>query len=75
MNKILILFAFIFLTKIFYELFFSRIQKASGTDYKDMVFFDDEHRNIVDVGKLGVTCIIVKNGVNHTLVESVLKKF
>ena len=40
-----------------------------------MVFFDDEHRNIVDVGKLGVTCIIVKNGMNHTLVESALKKF
>lgn len=54
---------------------FSKIQKASGTDYKDMVFFDDEHRNIVDVGKLGVTCIIIKNGVNQTLVESVLKKF
>lgn len=40
-----------------------------------MVFFDDEDRNIVDVGKLGVTCIFVKNGVNRALVESVLKKF
>nr|XP_012140052.1 PREDICTED: magnesium-dependent phosphatase 1-like isoform X2 [Megachile rotundata] len=27
---------------------FSKIQKASGIDYKDMIFFDDEHRNIVD---------------------------
>ncbi|XP_031826076.1 magnesium-dependent phosphatase 1 [Nomia melanderi] len=54
---------------------FSKIQKASGTDYKDMIFFDDEHRNIVDVGKLGVTCIFVKNGVNCSLVENTLKNF
>ncbi|XP_060832597.1 magnesium-dependent phosphatase 1-like [Bombus pascuorum] len=53
---------------------FSKIQKASGIDYRDMMFFDDENRNIVDVGKLGVNCIFVKNGVNHALVESVLKK-
>ncbi|XP_078041081.1 magnesium-dependent phosphatase 1 [Augochlora pura] len=54
---------------------FSIIQKASGTDYKDMIFFDDENRNIVDVSKLGVTCIFVKNGVTHTVVENALKNF
>ncbi|KAK3086106.1 hypothetical protein FSP39_013654 [Pinctada imbricata] len=32
---------------------FKRIHSDSGIDYKDMIFFDDEHRNIVDVGKLG----------------------
>ncbi|XP_043795795.1 magnesium-dependent phosphatase 1-like [Apis laboriosa] len=52
---------------------FSRIQKISETDYKDMIFFDDEYRNIKDIEKLGVTCIYVKNGVNYTLVENSLK--
>ncbi|XP_076650132.1 magnesium-dependent phosphatase 1 [Halictus rubicundus] len=54
---------------------FSKIQKASNTDYTDMIFFDDEHRNIVDVSKLGVTCILVKSGVTHSVVEDALKKF
>ncbi|XP_017890371.1 magnesium-dependent phosphatase 1-like, partial [Ceratina calcarata] len=54
---------------------FSKIQKASGVDYKDMIFFDDEHRNIVDVGKLGVTCILVKDGVTNSVTENALKNF
>lgn len=54
---------------------FSKIQKASGIDYKDMIFFDDEHRNIVDVGKLGVTCILVQNGVTRAVIENALKNF
>ncbi|XP_012341063.1 magnesium-dependent phosphatase 1-like [Apis florea] len=54
---------------------FSRIQKISETDYKDMIFFDDEYRNIKDIEKLGVTCIYVKNGINYTLVENSLKNF
>lgn len=54
---------------------FSKIQKASGIDYKDMIFFDDEHRNIVDVGKLGVTCIYVRNGLTHSVLQDALKVF
>ncbi|XP_006568426.2 magnesium-dependent phosphatase 1 [Apis mellifera] len=54
---------------------FSRIQKISETDYKDMIFFDDEYRNIKDIEKLGVICIHVKNGINYTLVENSLKSF
>lgn len=54
---------------------FSRIHRASGVDYKDMIFFDDEHRNIVDVGKLGVTCVHVKDGVTNSLIENALKNF
>ncbi|XP_076169849.1 magnesium-dependent phosphatase 1 isoform X2 [Ptiloglossa arizonensis] len=53
---------------------FSKIQKASGANYKDMLFFDDEHRNIVDVSQLGVTCIHVQN-MTYTLVENALKNF
>lgn len=54
---------------------FSKIQKASGVDYKDMIFFDDEHRNIVDVGKLGVTCVLVKDGVTSAVTENALKNY
>jgi len=31
-----------------------RIQKDSGIEYKDMIFFDDEPRNIRDISHLGV---------------------
>ncbi|XP_076622345.1 magnesium-dependent phosphatase 1 isoform X2 [Colletes latitarsis] len=53
----------------------SKIQKASGVDYKDILFFDDEQRNIVDVSKLGVTSILVKTGVTRAVVENALKIF
>ena len=29
------------------------IKKSSGIDYSDMLFFDDEYRNIKDISKLG----------------------
>lgn len=54
---------------------FSKIQKASGVKYEDMIFFDDEARNISDVRKLGVCCILVKNGVTHQVIEKALKDF
>ncbi|KOC67394.1 Magnesium-dependent phosphatase 1 [Habropoda laboriosa] len=54
---------------------FSKIQAASGVDYKNMIFFDDEQRNIADVGRLGVTCIFVQSGVTVALVENALKNF
>ena len=37
------------------------IKEQSGVDYKDMLFFDDELRNIRDVSQLGVTCIHVSD--------------
>ena len=33
---------------------FNSIAKKSGVPYSNMVFFDDEHRNIRDVGEMGV---------------------
>jgi hypothetical protein len=30
-----------------------RFHKNTGIAYKDMLFFDDEHRNIRDVSRLG----------------------
>ena len=34
-------------------LFFVRFQEESNLPYADMIFFDDEPRNITDVGRLG----------------------
>lgn len=49
---------------------FKALYHKSGIEYKDMIFFDDEYRNIIDVKKLGVQCILVKNGVNLSLIQS-----
>ncbi|XP_069490081.1 magnesium-dependent phosphatase 1 [Ambystoma mexicanum] len=38
---------------------FERIQKKTGIPYSEMIFFDDESRNIRDISNLGVTCILV----------------
>jgi magnesium-dependent phosphatase 1 len=50
----------------------SNIQKQSGINFKEMVFFDDEYRNIEDVGKMGVICEWVKNGINKNTVYKYL---
>ena len=44
---------------------FKRIQNHFDIPYSEMVFFDDEYRNIEEVGRLGVKTIFVKNGVNY----------
>ncbi|XP_012540902.1 magnesium-dependent phosphatase 1 [Monomorium pharaonis] len=54
---------------------FSNIQKSSDIVYKDMLFFDDETRNIVEVGKLGVHAVLVRDGVSHCIVEDALRLF
>jgi len=54
---------------------FERIQKKTGVAYSDMLFFDDEQPNITAVSKLGVTCVLVKNGMNLQLLEEGLKRF
>nr|XP_035970596.1 magnesium-dependent phosphatase 1 isoform X3 [Halichoerus grypus] len=49
---------------------FERLQRKTGVLFSQMIFFDDEKRNIVDVSKLGVTCIHVQNGMSlQTLTE------
>ncbi|XP_074090904.1 magnesium-dependent phosphatase 1 [Macrotis lagotis] len=49
---------------------FERLRQKSGIPYSEMIFFDDEKRNIVDVSKLGVTCIHVRGGMSlHTLTQ------
>ncbi|KAF7142928.1 hypothetical protein RHSIM_Rhsim05G0101900 [Rhododendron simsii] len=43
---------------------FQRINRRTGVPYNSMLFFDDEDRNIEAVSKMGVTSILVGNGVN-----------
>jgi hypothetical protein len=40
-----------------------------------MIFFDDEGRNIRDVGELGVLSIMVRNGVTKAVVEDALSQY
>ena len=49
---------------------FINLKLKSRIEYHEMVFFDDEQRNIDDVSKLGVTCELLKDGITK---EHVLK--
>ena len=43
---------------------FEKLHEDSGIPFSNMLFFDDERRNITEVGALGVTCIEVSRGVD-----------
>lgn len=51
---------------------FIKIAAQSKVDFSNMVFFDDEHRNIVDVSSLGVECVQVAEGISTKLVRPYL---
>jgi hypothetical protein len=40
-----------------------------------MLFFDDEHRNIYELEKHGVTSVLVERGVTMDVIEEGLKRF
>ncbi|XP_048033548.1 magnesium-dependent phosphatase 1-like [Megalobrama amblycephala] len=54
---------------------FKRLKADSGVQFSDMMFFDDEDRNIVEVGKLGVHCVWVRNAITSDLVSKALEQF
>ncbi|XP_054160288.1 magnesium-dependent phosphatase 1-like [Oppia nitens] len=56
---------------------FERLKTDSGADYQQMMFFDDEQRNIADIGPLGVTAILVdrQTGVTLEIVNEAIKRF
>lgn len=54
---------------------FYRFKKKSGMDFRDMLFFDDEDRNIVDLRKQGVASILVRNGAGFKVIESGLREY
>lgn len=45
---------------------FQKIHQNTGIEYNEMVFFDDESRNR-EVAKLGVTFVLVPDGVNSSV--------
>jgi len=53
---------------------FKKFTQASGIPYSNMLFFDDEERNIHEIGRLGVTCVLVRRGMKHAVLESGLKQ-
>ncbi|XP_037026194.1 magnesium-dependent phosphatase 1-like [Bradysia coprophila] len=54
---------------------FNQFKKHSGIPLENMLFFDDESRNIVDINKIGSVAILVKNGVNFGVIENGIKEF
>lgn len=54
---------------------FTRIHEKTGVPFRDMLFFDDEPRNITDLRSKGVACVLVKNGVTKKLIQEGLQKF
>lgn len=54
---------------------FSNLHKQSQIPYSEMLFFDDEHRNIIEVGELGVNCVPITRGVDLSSFEAGLAMF
>jgi len=56
---------------------FNNFKINSKLLYKDMLFFDDEQRNVDDIQPLGVLTILVdrETGVTHNLVNDAINKF
>jgi len=52
---------------------FKSLQKKTGLLYRDMLFFDDEYRNIEELSGLGVESVFVEEGITNALVELYLK--
>ncbi len=51
---------------------FNKLQSQSGIPFSDMVFYDDEMRNIHEVGVLGVDAVYVENGLTIQMIENQL---
>ncbi|KAJ7946786.1 magnesium-dependent phosphatase 1-like [Quillaja saponaria] len=54
---------------------FQKIHSRTGVPFNSMLFFDDENRNIQAVTKMGVTSILVNDGVNLGALREGLTKF
>lgn len=51
---------------------FKKIQSSLNFPYREMVFFDDEYRNIKEVANLGVNTVLVESGVSFEMVSRYL---
>lgn len=49
-----------------------RILKTLNVKKEDVVFFDDEYRNVDDIRLMGIKAILVQNGLNKALIKPYL---
>ncbi|XP_015676814.1 magnesium-dependent phosphatase 1 [Protobothrops mucrosquamatus] len=54
---------------------FQRLNQQSGIPFHQMLFFDDESRNIRDVSTLGVVCVAVPRGMTLSLLREGMESF
>ncbi|XP_035271181.1 magnesium-dependent phosphatase 1-like [Anguilla anguilla] len=54
---------------------FKKLKADSGVQFREMMFFDDDQRNITDVSRLGVHCVLVPDGVTEQLTRKELLAF
>ena len=54
---------------------FSNLKRDTGIPYHEMLFFDDEHRNIAEVGALGVKCVEIARGLDRDAFDRGLALF
>lgn len=54
---------------------FNQLASKLGIDFQDMIFFDDESRNIHDVSRLGVTSVHCEDGLCLEALERGLRQF
>tara|TARA_R110000850_G_scaffold19988_9_gene59831 strand:+ start:5220 stop:5699 length:480 start_codon:yes stop_codon:yes gene_type:complete len=54
---------------------FENLASRTGLTYSEMLFFDDEHRNIREVGGMGVRCIEVDRGMTLANFDEGLELF
>lgn len=51
---------------------FKALHRITGVAYQEMLFFDDEQRNIDSVSRLGVRAVRVGSGLSRGMLESAL---
>lgn len=54
---------------------FQRMHDKTGVPYSEMLFFDDEQRNITDIRQLGATSILVPNGLTNRKLEEAFQQY
>jgi magnesium-dependent phosphatase 1 len=54
---------------------FAKFQQESGVAYQEMLFFDDEFRNVQEIARLGVTCQFCRDGLTWTAWTDGMEKF
>lgn len=52
---------------------FTKLREDTNIAFEEILFFDDEMRNIREVGGLGVTAVFVSEGLTQTVFENGLE--